>query len=39
MELKPNESRSAKEGFLHPDCLKCVRYTEGCPLKVPEIKR
>lgn len=38
MQLKPYESRNNSEGFLHPDCLKCERCVEGCPLKVPEFK-
>ena len=38
MQLKPYESRNEVEGFLHPDCLKCGRCVEGCPLKVPEMK-
>lgn len=39
MQLKPYESKSAEEGYLHPDCLKCKRCLTGCPLKVPEMKR
>lgn len=37
MQLKPYESRSEVEGFLHPDCLKCGRCVAGCPLKVPAL--
>lgn len=38
MQLKPYESRSDAEGFLHPDCLKCNRCAVGCPLKVPAMR-
>ena len=38
MQLKPYESRNNGEGFLHPDCIKCERCVNGCPLKVPEMK-
>lgn len=35
MQLKPFDSKNHAEGLLHPDCLKCGRCVEGCPLKVP----
>lgn len=38
MQLKPYESRSAAEGFLHADCIKCGRCVLGCPLKVPQLQ-
>ena len=38
MQLKPYESKEAAEGLLHPDCLKCGRCVDGCPLKVPALK-
>ena len=39
MQLKPYESRNNEEGFLDSDCLKCGRCTDGCPLKVPEMRQ
>lgn len=38
MQLKPHESRGNEEGLLHPDCLKCGRCVESCPLKVPAMR-
>ncbi len=38
MQLKPYESRNSKDGFLHPDCIKCGNCVKGCPLKVPEMR-
>lgn len=38
MQLKPYEARNDRYGLLHPDCLKCGRCLDGCPLKVPELK-
>ncbi|MCD8236910.1 MAG: 4Fe-4S binding protein [Prevotellaceae bacterium] len=34
MQLKPYESKHIEEGFLHPDCIKCGRCVDGCPLNV-----
>lgn len=39
MQLKPYESKNLKDGYLHPDCLKCGRCEKGCPLKVPELRK
>lgn len=38
MQLKPYESRVYEYGLLHPDCLKCGRCIDGCPIKVPVMK-
>lgn len=38
MQLKPYGSRNNITGFIHPDCIKCERCVDGCPLKVPEMR-
>lgn len=39
MQLNPYESRGCKDGFLHPDCIKCGKCTYACPLNVPKIEK
>lgn len=38
MQLQPYGVRNDPYGLLHPDCLKCGRCLDGCPLKIPELK-
>lgn len=39
MQLRPWEGRGEKEGYLHPDCIKCGRCGEACPTKSLRLER
>ena len=38
MQLKPYDCRGDETGFLDPDCIKCGKCTQACPVKIMELR-
>lgn len=39
MQLTPYDSRGQKQGYLHPDCLKCGKCIQACPTKIMSMEK
>lgn len=39
MQLTPYDARGETEGYLHPDCIKCGKCTQACPIHIMKIGR
>ena len=39
MQLTPYDARGEAEGYLHPDCIKCGKCTQACPIHIMKIGR
>lgn len=39
MQLTPYDARGEADGYLHPDCIKCGKCTQACPIHIMQIGR